>query len=75
MVETPIAIQLKAFSSFYFSFKLRRFWQTVGMFLNSLSASTFSHDEGAREDYLVLKHKSAIIISVLVILGTTAQQW
>lgn len=47
----------------------------MGMFLNSLSASTFSHDEGAREDYLVLKHKSAIIISVLVILGTTAQQW
>lgn len=47
----------------------------MGMFLNSLSASTFSHDEGTGEDYVVLKHKSAILISVLVTLGTTAQQW
>lgn len=41
----------------------------------SLSTSVFAHNEGAEEDYVVLKHKSATIISVSVALEMITQQW
>lgn len=45
------------------------------VFKYSLSAGIFSHNEDAKEDYVVLEHKSLKITSVSVVLETTAQRW
>jgi len=61
-------------SSFYFS--AQEILADCGdVFKYSLSASVFSHDEGAKEDYVVLKQKSATVISISVVLETIAQWW
>lgn len=72
MVETPIAIQLQCLRS-WVVFTTSLSSGDFGRQWRCFFASILSHYEGPKEDYVVMKHKSATIISISAVLQTTAQ--